>query len=164
MNCDHTPPEHHADPAITNQLDRLAQHDRSEPGATFERSICDTMRHPTATRPIPGRRRPRSAAWVPMAAAAFVGVFAYIAWPTSQMVDSNQTSTDLLASASDDLQSSESDSQDAEILLASFETMDSMFVSDDTFTSNLDQFESHMDAATTDVSDMTEWMDLGESL
>ena len=159
MNCDHTPPEHPADPAITDRLDRLAQHDRSEPGATFERSICDTMRRPTATRPIPGRRRSRSSAWVPLTAAAFVGVFAYIAWPTSQMVDSNQTSTDLIASASPD-----SESQDTELLLVSFDAMDSLLASDDAFASDLDQFESHMDAADTDLSDMTEWMDLGESL
>ncbi|HED54515.1 MAG TPA: hypothetical protein ENJ00_10005 [Phycisphaerales bacterium] len=153
MNSKQSPQSH-----ISDQLNRLAMHDRSEPDDGFERMIGQTMRQPAACRPVPGRRR-RSAAWVPFAAAAFVGLFASMVWPTSQMVDSDQMGSELMASAP-----SIPDAQDADLLLVSFETLDTILNSDEAFAADLQTIESYMDATDTDLLDISLWMDLGESL
>lgn len=153
-----------ADERLLRQLDALAAHDRREPDEGFENRLAAALEAASAPRSS-GRHRRRamkrkSTAWIPFAAAAFVGVFAYMWMPEAPMplsgADEGENQIAETPSAADTFE--------ADMLYASFEVMDAMLASADDVDDDLDWLDLQLDAAEYTFTESAEWQEIGDAL
>lgn len=145
--------EKHEIDTLVNELESLAQHDRNEPDSGFERRVAAAVDAPI---PAHRHRKKKSTAWIPFAAAAAVGGFAFFWWPTPPSTPTD-TGEQVAAEVSDA-------SVNTDIWLASLDTMDQLVAMDSVFSDDLDHLELQLDTAESYFTSEMELDEYGESL
>lgn len=153
-----------ADERVLHQLDALAAHDRGQPDEGFENRLAAALEEASTPRSLDRHRRRamkrKSTAWIPFAAAAFVGVFAYMWMPEAPMTLPGADEGENVIAETPPAE----DTFEADLLYASFEVMDAMLASADNVDDDLDWLELQLDAAEYTFSESAEWQEIGDAL